>query len=42
MGEVQIRVLSDQKPIDGFKQVDPELEDLYFATINELDLKEKI
>ena len=42
MGEVQIRVLSDQKPIDGFKQVDPEIEDLYFATINELDLKEKI
>ena len=42
MGEVQIRVLSDQKPIDGFKQVDPEIEDLYFATINELGLKEKI
>ena len=42
MGKVQIRVLNDQKPIDGFKQVDPEIEDLYFATINELDLKEKI
>ena len=42
MGVVQIRVLSDQKPIDGFKQVDPEIEDLYFATINELGLKEKI
>ena len=42
MGEVQIRVLSDQEPIDGFKQVDPEIEDLYFATINELGLKEKI
>ena len=42
MGKVQIRVLSDQMPIDGFKQVDPEIEDLYFATINELDLKEKI
>ena len=42
MGEVQIRVLSDQKPIDGFKQVDPEIEDLYFATINELGLKEDI
>ena len=38
MGKVQIRVLSDQKPIDGFKQVDPEIEDLYFATINELGL----
>ena len=42
MGKVQIRVLSDQKPIDGFKQVDPEIEDLYFSTINELGLKEKI
>ena len=42
MGKVQIRVLSDQMPIDGFKQVDPEIEDLYFATINELGLKEKI
>ena len=42
MGKVQIRVLSDQEPIDGFKQVDPEIEDLYFATINGLDLKEKI
>ena len=42
MGKVQIRVLSDHEPIDGFKQVDPEIEDLYFATINELDLKEKI
>ena len=42
MVKVQIRVLSDQMPIDGFKQVDPEIEDLYFATINELGLKEKI
>jgi len=42
MGKVQIRVLNDQEPIDGFKQVDPEIEDLYFATINELDLIEKI
>ena len=42
MGKVQIRVLNDQEPIDGFKQVEPEIEDLYFATINELGLKEKI
>ena len=42
MGKVQIRLLSDQEPIDGFKQVDPEIEDLYFATINELGLKEEI
>ena len=42
MGKVQIRVLNDEEPIDGFKQVDPEIEDLYFATINELGLKEEI
>ena len=42
MGKVQIRVLSDQEPIDDFIQVEPEIEDLYFATINELGLKEKI
>ena len=42
MGKVQIRVLSDQEPINGFNQIDPEIEDLYFATINELGLKEKI
>ena len=42
MGKVQIRVLNDQEPIGGFIQVDPEIEDLYFATINELGLKEKI
>ena len=42
MGKVQIRVLSDQEPIDDFIQVDPEIEDLYFATINELGLKEEI
>ena len=42
MGKVQIRVLNDHEPIEGFKQVNPEIEDLYFATINELYLKEKI
>ena len=42
MGKVQIRVLSDQEPIDDFIQVEPEIEDLYFATINELGLKEEI
>ena len=42
MGKVQIRVLDDNEPIPGFSQASPEIEDLYFATINELDLKGKI
>ena len=39
MGKVQIRVLDDNEPIKGFTQTQPEIEDLYFATINDLDLK---
>jgi ABC-type multidrug transport system ATPase subunit len=35
-GKVQIRVLSDSEPITGFTEVQPEIEDLYFATINDL------
>jgi ABC-type multidrug transport system ATPase subunit len=42
MGKVQIRVLDDNEPKAGFLQTSPEIEDLYFATINELDLKGKI
>ena len=42
MGKIQIRVLDDNEPIAGFSQTIPEIEDLYFATINELDLKGKI
>ena len=42
MGKVQIRVLDDNEPIVGFSQTSPEIEDLYLATINELDLKGKI
>ena len=37
MGKLQIRLLDDKMPIDGFEQSNPEIEDLYFATINELD-----
>jgi hypothetical protein len=33
-GETQIRVLSDSRPEEGFKQVVAGLEDLYFATIS--------
>ena len=42
IGKVQIRVLDDNEPIPGFSQANPEIEDLYFATINELDLNGKI
>ena len=37
MGKVQVRLLDDKKPMDGFEQSKPEIEDLYFATINDLD-----
>lgn len=36
-GKVQIRVLGDSEPVKGFTQAQPEIEDLYFATINDLD-----
>ena len=37
MGKVQVRLLNDSKPIEGFKQSNAEIEDLYFSTINDLD-----
>ena len=37
MGKVQVRVLDDRQPMEGFEQTSPEIEDIYFATINELD-----
>nr|MCS5622645.1 ABC transporter ATP-binding protein [Candidatus Neomarinimicrobiota bacterium] len=37
MGKVQVRLLDDKRPIEGFDQTSPEIEDLYFATINNLD-----
>ena len=36
-GKVQIRVLAESEPVKGFTQAQPEIEDLYFATINDLD-----
>ena len=33
-GETQIRVISDSRPEQGFDRVDPNLEDLYFATVH--------
>ncbi len=37
MGKVQVRLLDDSQPIEGFEKSNSEIEDLYFATINELD-----
>ena len=37
MGKVQVRLLDDSQPIEGFEQSNSEIEDLYFATINELE-----
>ena len=37
MGKVQVRLLDDTQPIEGFEKSNSEIEDLYFATINELD-----
>ena len=36
MGKVKVRLLSAEKPMDGFELYQPEIEDLYFATINSL------
>ena len=35
MGKVKVRLLSDGEPMKGFKLSEPEIEDLYFATIND-------
>ena len=32
-GRTQVRVLSDQRPDDTFEPVDPDLEDVYFTTL---------
>ena len=37
MGKVQVRILDNKKPLDGFEKTSPDIEDIYFATINELD-----
>ena len=36
MGKVKIRLLSEEKPMEGFDLIQPEIEDLYFATINKI------
>ena len=35
MGKVKVRLLSDGEPMKGFKLNEPEIEDLYFASIND-------
>ena len=38
MGKVKVRLLSDGEPMSGFKLNEPEIEDLYFATINDFKI----
>ena len=36
MGKVKIRLLSKDKPMEGFEITQPEIEDLYFSAINDI------
>ena len=36
MGKVKIRLLSKEKPMEGFEITQPEIEDLYFSAINDI------
>jgi len=38
MGKVKVRLLSDGEPMKGFKINEPEIEDIYFATINDFQI----
>ena len=38
MGKVKVRLLSNVEPMDGFTLNEPEIEDLYFATINNFEI----
>ena len=38
MGKVQVRIFSESPMQNGFESVNPEIEDLYFATINGLSI----
>ena len=38
MGKVKVRIFSDEGPESGFTISDPEIEDLYFATINNFEI----
>ena len=34
LGKIRLQVLSDNKPESGFELVNPDLEDVYFSTLN--------
>ena len=36
MGKIKIRLLSKEKPMEGFEITQPEIEDLYFSAINDI------
>lgn len=38
MGKVKVRLLSNVEPMNGFTLNEPEIEDLYFATINNFEI----
>jgi len=38
LGKVQVRIFSDKEIGDAFELANPEIEDLYFATIHKLDI----
>ena len=38
LGKVQVRIFSESPMQNGFESVSPEIEDLYFATINGLSI----
>ena len=38
MGKIKARLLSDEETIPSFKLNEPEIEDLYFATINDFKI----
>ena len=38
MGKVKVRLLSNLEPMNGFTLNEPEIEDLYFATINNFEI----
>ena len=38
MGKVKVRILSNVEPMNGFTLNEPEIEDLYFATINNFEI----
>ena len=42
MGKVKIRLLSKEKPMEGFEITQPEIEDLYFSAINDIWDEERL